>query len=92
MPICIVLLVTGEHYVFFSLERIGYKNQSFNIWKFATMTKNSPNMAGGLHTVRKDPCILPMGGGPPKDKNQRTAPADQYPDRRYEHHRSQTPG
>ena len=62
MPICIVLLVTGEHYVFFSLERIGYKNQSFNIWKFATMTKNSPNMAGGLHTVRKDPCILPMGG------------------------------
>ncbi len=26
------------------------------------MLKNSPNMSGGLHTIRKDPRILPMGG------------------------------
>ena len=62
VPICIVLLITGEHYVFYFQERIGYKNKNFHIWKFATMTKNSPNMAGGLHTTRNDPRILPIGG------------------------------
>ena len=62
IPVCIGLLLTGEHYIFYFQQRIGYKNRNFHIWKFATMTKNSPNMAGGLHTIRKDPRILPMGG------------------------------
>ena len=26
------------------------------------MLKNSPNMAGGLHTLRKDPRLMPLGG------------------------------
>jgi lipopolysaccharide/colanic/teichoic acid biosynthesis glycosyltransferase len=56
------LLATGEHYVFYFQERIGFKNKKFFIWKFATMLKNSPNMTGGLHTTRRDPRILPMGG------------------------------
>lgn len=62
IPVCIGLLLTGEHYIFYSQKRIGYKNKPFNIWKFATMLKNSPNMAGGLHTLRKDPRLMPMGG------------------------------
>jgi lipopolysaccharide/colanic/teichoic acid biosynthesis glycosyltransferase len=62
LPIIIGLLLTGEHYVFYFQERIGYKNSNFFIWKFATMLKNSPNLSGGLHTTRKDPRILPMGG------------------------------
>jgi lipopolysaccharide/colanic/teichoic acid biosynthesis glycosyltransferase len=62
IPVVIGLLVTGEHYVFYFQERIGYKNKKFFIWKFATMLKNSPNMSGGLHTTRRDPRILPMGG------------------------------
>ncbi len=62
IPVVIGLLLTGEHYVFYFQKRIGYKNKSFNIWKFATMLKASPNLAGGLHTMRKDPRILPMGG------------------------------
>lgn len=61
IPVTIGLLVTGEHYVFYFQERIGYKNKRFYIWKFATMLKNSPNMSGGVHTTRKDPRILPMG-------------------------------
>ena len=61
-PIIIGLLVTGEHYVFYLQERIGYKNKNFNIYKFATMLKNSPNIGSGLHTTLKDPRILPMGG------------------------------
>ncbi|MFM1853725.1 MAG: hypothetical protein RL164_1043 [Bacteroidota bacterium] len=62
IPVVIGLLATGEHYVFYFQERIGYKKKKFFIWKFATMLKNSPNMSGGLHTTRRDPRILPMGG------------------------------
>jgi lipopolysaccharide/colanic/teichoic acid biosynthesis glycosyltransferase len=62
IPIIIGLLLTGEHYVFYFQKRIGYKNKPFAIWKFATMLKNSPNLPGGLHTTRKDPRLMPMGG------------------------------
>tara|TARA_B100000886_G_scaffold271927_1_gene195857 strand:- start:454 stop:1125 length:672 start_codon:yes stop_codon:yes gene_type:complete len=60
-PIVIGLLLTGENYVFYLQERIGYKNKKFKIYKFATMLKNSPNIGTGLHTTLKDPRILPMG-------------------------------
>jgi lipopolysaccharide/colanic/teichoic acid biosynthesis glycosyltransferase len=62
IPVCIGLLLTGEHYIFYFQKRIGFKNNPFNIWKFATMLKNSPNMIGGLHTLRKDPRLMPLGG------------------------------
>src|SRR5674476_208122 len=62
IPVCIGLLLTGEHYVFYFQKRIGYKNKPFNIWKFATMLKASPNLPGGLHTTKKDPRLMPMGG------------------------------
>jgi lipopolysaccharide/colanic/teichoic acid biosynthesis glycosyltransferase len=62
IPVIIGLLLTGEHYVFYFQKRIGYKNKPFDIWKFATMLKASPSLAGGLHTTRKDPRVLPMGG------------------------------
>jgi len=58
IPVCICLLLTGEHYIFYFQKRVGFKNKLFDIWKFATMLKNSPNMAGGLHTLRKDPRLI----------------------------------
>lgn len=61
IPICIILLLTGEHEVFYFQERIGYKNKPFYIWKHATMLKNSENLKGGLHTTRNDPRVLPIG-------------------------------
>ena len=61
IPIILLLLLTGEHEVFFKQERVGYKNSIFLIWKFATMLKNSPNMGHGDVTVRKDPRITPIG-------------------------------
>ncbi|MCK4920672.1 MAG: sugar transferase, partial [Bacteroidales bacterium] len=61
IPVVIGLLLTGEHYVFYFQKRIGYKNKAFNIWKFATMLKASPSLAGGLHTTQKDPRLMPMG-------------------------------
>jgi len=62
IPVVIGLLLTGEHYIFYFQKRIGYKNKPFEIWKFATMLKNSPNMSGGLYTLRKDPRLMPLGG------------------------------
>jgi len=61
IPIIIILLVTGEHEVFFRQDRVGYHNEIFRIWKFATMLKNSPNMGHGDVTVRKDPRITSFG-------------------------------
>lgn len=62
IPILIGLKLTGEGYIFYKQERIGLLNVPFNILKFATMLKDSPNMAGGLITTKKDPRITPMGG------------------------------
>ena len=61
VPVMIGLKCTGEHDIFYGQTRIGFKNRKFKIWKFATMLRNSPNMPGGLHTMDKDPRILPMG-------------------------------
>jgi len=62
IPIMIGLKLTGEGYIFYFQDRVGYKNQLFSVWKFATMLKNSPNMKGGAITMKKDPRITPMGG------------------------------
>ncbi|HMR43618.1 MAG TPA: sugar transferase [Saprospiraceae bacterium] len=62
IPIIISLKLTGEGYIFYLQERVGYKNRRFNIYKFATMLKDSPNMTGGIITLKKDPRITPMGG------------------------------
>ncbi len=62
IPIMIGLKFTGEGYIWYRQERIGYKNKVFKIYKFATMLKDSPNMAGGIITLVNDPRITPMGG------------------------------
>ena len=62
IPIIVGLKLTGEGYIFYKQERIGYQNKKFNILKFATMLKDSPIMAGGVITTKKDPRITPMGG------------------------------
>lgn len=59
--ISILLLFTGENQVFYFQNRVGYKNKFFNIWKFATMIKNSPNLGTGSLTLRDDPRILKTG-------------------------------
>ncbi len=59
LGIVLVLRFTGEGEVFFLQERIGYKEQPFKIWKFATMLKNSPS--SGTVTAAHDPRVLPFG-------------------------------
>ncbi len=61
IPIALVLACTGEHAVFYRQTRIGRGGREFGILKFATMLKDSPNLAGGSLTVRGDPRVLPFG-------------------------------
>lgn len=61
IPIIILLLLTGEHEIFFRQDRVGFHNEIFRIWKFATMLKNSPNMGSGDVTTRNDPRVTKMG-------------------------------
>lgn len=61
IPIMIGLKLTGEHDIFYRQKRVGKGGKEFNLLKFATMLRNSPNLAGGLYTSDNDPRILPMG-------------------------------
>ena len=61
IPIMIILRLTGEGYIFYKQERIGQNGTPFNILKFATMFKDSPNMTGGNITTKNDTRILPFG-------------------------------
>lgn len=61
IPVSIALKLTGEGYVFYLQERVGYKNRRFKMYKFATMLKDSPNLPGGVITTKNDPRLTPMG-------------------------------
>lgn len=45
----------------FFQQRIGKSGKEFKLFKFATMLKNSPNIATGTVTVKNDPRVLPVG-------------------------------
>ena len=61
IPVVIILKLTGEHYIFYTQERIGLGGKPFGLLKFATMLKNSPNMGAGDITTHNDPRVLPFG-------------------------------
>ena len=61
LPVVIALRLTGEGYVWYFQDRIGFKNKVFQIWKFATMLKNSPNIGTGSITLRNDARVTPVG-------------------------------
>ena len=60
LPIMILLKFTGEGEIFYFQTRVGV-NKTFELIKFATMLKNSPNMGTGSITIKDDPRILPFG-------------------------------
>ena len=61
LPVVVILKFTGEGEVFYIQERAGRGGNSFGLYKFATMLKNSPNIGAGEITVRGDPRVLPFG-------------------------------
>jgi lipopolysaccharide/colanic/teichoic acid biosynthesis glycosyltransferase len=61
IPIIIALKLTAEGEVFYFQERIGLNNSRFQIWKFATMLKDSMNMGAGSITLQNDFRVTPFG-------------------------------
>jgi lipopolysaccharide/colanic/teichoic acid biosynthesis glycosyltransferase len=61
LPIMLILWMTGEHYIFYGQNRVGYKNRHFKIWKFATMLRASPSLGTGSLTLKNDPRVFPFG-------------------------------
>lgn len=61
LVVIVILMFTGEHEVFYSQQRIGYKNKPFMIWKFATMYKNSSSIGSKEITLRNDPRVTKFG-------------------------------
>lgn len=57
----VLLKFSGEGEIFYFQKRIGFKNKYFDIWKFATMLKNSPDIGTGMITLRNDPRVTPAG-------------------------------
>ena len=61
VPIFLVLRFSGEGEVFFLQKRVGKGGEIFNLYKFATMLKASPDIGTGTVTVKDDPRVLPVG-------------------------------
>ena len=61
IPIVIVLKCSGEGEIFFLQKRVGKDGKVFELLKFATMLKDSPNLGTGTVTMRDDPRVLPVG-------------------------------
>lgn len=57
----LVLRFSGEGEVFFAQRRVGRYGRPFNLYKFATMLKDSPNIGTGTVTLKDDPRVLPAG-------------------------------
>ena len=56
-----ILRFTGEGEVFYRQPRVGFGGKQFDLLKFATMLKDSPNLGTGDLTLHNDPRVLPMG-------------------------------
>ena len=61
IPIIIILKFSAEGEVFYFQERYGIYNSRFQIWKFATMLKNSINMGTGSITLQNDKRVTKIG-------------------------------
>ena len=61
LPITIILRLTGEGEIVFRQSRVGLGGKPFQLLKFATMLKDSPNLGTGTVTLKDDPRVLPIG-------------------------------
>jgi lipopolysaccharide/colanic/teichoic acid biosynthesis glycosyltransferase len=61
VPLFVILRLTGEGEIFYRQLRVGFRSEKFNIYKFATMLRDSPNIGAGTLTMKNDPRVLPVG-------------------------------
>jgi lipopolysaccharide/colanic/teichoic acid biosynthesis glycosyltransferase len=59
--VVLVLKITGEGEIFYLQKRMGFAGIEFNLIKFATMLKNSPQIGAGDVTIYEDPRVLRFG-------------------------------
>jgi lipopolysaccharide/colanic/teichoic acid biosynthesis glycosyltransferase len=59
--VMIILKFTGEGEIFYVQPRVGKDGKLFNLLKFATMLKDSPNIGTQTVTIKNDPRVLPFG-------------------------------
>ena len=59
--IILILSATGEREIFYKQNRVGKNRISFELFKFATMQKNSENKGAGTVTLKNDFRVLPFG-------------------------------
>ena len=73
--IACILRLTGEGEIFFRQRRVGVNGAYFNILKFVTMLKNSPNMGVWYDYPRQRPESIASWSGSSANQNQRIAAA-----------------
>lgn len=61
LPVMVILRFTGEGEVLYVQQRVGLGGESFGLYKFATMLKDSPSIGTGTVTLKDDPRVLPIG-------------------------------
>jgi len=61
LSLALILRFTGEGEIFYRQKRVGRKARPFDVLKFATMLKDSPNLGTGTITQKADPRVLPFG-------------------------------
>jgi len=61
IPIVFILRISAEGEVFYFQERYGIRNSRFQIWKFATMLKDSMNIGTGSITLQNDTRVTKIG-------------------------------
>jgi len=59
--VIIVLAFTGEREIFYPQKRVGFLQQEFKMWKFATMVKDSEKIGNKDMTLRNDPRVTKFG-------------------------------
>tara|TARA_B100001287_G_C22640352_1_gene509806 strand:- start:18 stop:719 length:702 start_codon:yes stop_codon:yes gene_type:complete len=59
--ISLILKFTGEGEILYKQRRVGKDMNYFNLYKFATMLKDSPKLGSGELTQFDDPRVLPLG-------------------------------
>ena len=59
--VIIILRFSAEGEIFYFQERYGINNSKFQIWKFATMLKNSMQIGTGSITLQNDPRVTKFG-------------------------------
>lgn len=61
LTVMAILVLTGEHEVFYAQTRVGRFGRPFRLLKFVTMLKGSSKMGTGTLTIPNDPRVLPVG-------------------------------